>query len=79
MIEFYYVRVVTALKGGAFVDSQDIRFTSRRSAQDAAETLQMDFDEDADPKRAYILGADGVPVEAAGRSKMSPMKSIRRA
>lgn len=79
MTEFYYMVVVTAVKGGSFEASQLIRFSTKRSAQDAAEALQMDFDEDCDPKRAYILGADGVPIDAAGRSKMSPMKSIKRA
>lgn len=82
MTEFHYVQVVTALNpkaGGGWLVGQEIRFSSRRSAQDAAEALQLDFDEDCDPKRAYVLGPDLVPVEAAGRSKMSPMKSIRRA
>lgn len=79
MTEFFYMRVVEALGNGVFRNSQDIRFSTKKSAQDAAESLQMDFDEDCEPKRAYILGPDMVPIEVAGRSTMSPIKSLRRA
>jgi len=77
MNDFFYVRVVEALGNGVFRNSQDIRFSTKKSAQEAAESLQMDFDEDCEPKRAYILGPDMVPVNAAGRAKSSAMKSIR--
>lgn len=67
MTEYFYLRVVTAYKGGQFTASQDIRFSSRLGARKEAERLQEEFDLDCEPKRAYVLGPDLVPVEAAGR------------
>lgn len=78
MTEFFYMRVVEALGGGVFQDIQDIRFSSKKSAQEAAEGLQADFDDACEPKRVYILGADRVVIDAAGKAKMGPMKSLRR-
>lgn len=63
----FYVRVVTAQKGGGFVASQDIPVISGlRTAVDTAEALQSDFDADCEPSRAYVLDATRVAIVAAG-------------
>jgi hypothetical protein len=63
----FYVRVVTARKGGEFYASQDIPVISGlRTAVETAEMLQADFDADCEPSRAYVLDAGRIAIVAAG-------------
>lgn len=70
----FSLRVVTAHPGNVFTASPDVQFATKRSAQDAAERLQEAFDEDCEPRRAYVVDACGVAVEAAGR----PARAFRK-
>jgi hypothetical protein len=66
-----YVVTITACHGGAFVAGEAIRFGSLQSAVDECESLQSNFDADCEPRRAYVVGADEVPVWA-GRARGKP-------
>lgn len=72
----FAVRVVTALPGGRFTAAGDIELDSKRACVAQAERMQTEFDEDCDPKRAYVIAPDGVPVQAAGVPEWHPRRML---
>jgi len=68
-----HVQIVTACRGGAFVAGDPMRFGSLQSAVAEAESLQRDFDIDAEPRRVYVLDGAGVAVWAGGARGRPPM------
>lgn len=63
----FSIRVVTALRGGAFQTTAEFGVGDHYfSALSRADALQADIDAEAFPTRAYVLGADGVPIYAGG-------------
>jgi hypothetical protein len=68
-VEVFYVQVVTALPRGRFVEGEPIRFDSRKLANETCEQFQAEFDQDCDPKRAYVLDSTKVPVRAGGERR----------
>jgi hypothetical protein len=67
--EIFYVRVVTAHPGGTFTNRDVSRFDSRKLANETCEQLQAEFDEDAEPRRVYVLDSMMVPLRAGGERK----------
>ena len=70
----FYVRIVTTHKGGA-TSQTEMRFTSMESAIETVDRLQADFDADAEPKRAYVLDRDWVPIAAGGERPTNRKRS----
>jgi hypothetical protein len=67
-----YVQIVTAHRGGTFTAGEAMRFGSLQSAVEECETLQADFDCDAEPRRVYVLDAGRAPVWAGGARGKPP-------
>jgi hypothetical protein len=61
----YYVRVVTAHRGGEFTYGGEMRFASLESAMATARRLQAEFDADGEPRRVYLVDSAGVAFAAA--------------
>jgi hypothetical protein len=76
-IETHYVRIVTTHRGGATTEN-DIRFNSQHAAIEACDKLQAEIDEDAEPKRCFVLDASMVPIHAGGERRSSPNRSQQR-
>jgi hypothetical protein len=74
--ELCYIQIVTAHRGGAFSAGQAMRFGSLRSAVDECETLQADFDADAEPRRVYVLDAGKIPIWAGGARGVAPGREL---
>jgi hypothetical protein len=68
-----FVRIVTARPGGTFTYAEDMRFGSLRSAVETCDRLQKEIDADAEPRRAYVLGPDRIPIWAGGARGSSPV------
>ena len=60
------VRVMHTNADGSVVCTEETRFASFEAAMREAERLQRRFDEDCEPKRAFVCDRDGVPIRAAG-------------
>jgi hypothetical protein len=70
--EICYVQIVTAHRGGIFTAGQTMRFGSYRSAVEECESLQRDFDTDAEPRRVYVLDAGKIPIWAGAARGIAP-------
>jgi hypothetical protein len=62
----YYIRVVTAHRGGTFTYGGEMRFATLESAMATARRLQAEFDADCEPRRVYLVDSAGVAFAAAG-------------
>lgn len=72
----FAVRVVTAHKGGRFTEAGDIALDSKRACVAQAERMQAEFDQDCDPKRAYVIAPDGIAIAAAGTPEWHPRRML---
>jgi hypothetical protein len=73
--DLVFVVIVTAHRGGGFSEGERMRFGSLQSAVDESESLQTDFDTDAEPRRVYVLDASRVPIWAGGARGRPPAAS----
>ena len=60
------LRVMRTNADGSVACAEETRFSSFESAMREAEGLQRRFDEDCEPKRAFVCDRNGVPIRAAG-------------
>lgn len=67
IIYCFSVSVVRAEGGGEYSSYIDAAKLDRQTAVRRAEQLQNYICTDCRPCRVYVLGADGIPVYAAGR------------
>jgi hypothetical protein len=74
-LEIFFVRIVTTHKGGATSDSEDIRFATRESAIATADKLQAEFDEDCEPRRAYVFDWHRIAIAAGGEPAANRRRS----
>jgi hypothetical protein len=78
ILDVCYDQIVTARRGGAFAAGGAMRFGSLQTAVAECESLQRDFDADAEPRRVYVLDA-GRDVFATGTRAMIKLTAERRA
>ena len=62
----FYVQAVKALGKGKYEPFTPVRFDTFEGAKTTCEKLQVDFDDDAEPIRVYVLDSLGIPVHAGG-------------
>jgi hypothetical protein len=65
-LDAFYLVIVTAKPRGEFTRSGEMRFASLESALTMARRLQAEFDEDCEPKRAYVMDSRGIAHYAGG-------------
>lgn len=75
----YTVIVVTVQRGGQHIGSVDLASDDFNLMRQRAESLTEGFMDRCEPRRAYVLGRDGVPCYAGGRPRMSAMAGLRSA
>lgn len=72
----FSIRVVTAIAGGTFQTTAEFGVGDHYfAALRRADALQTDIDAEAFPARAYVLGADGVPIYAGGAPDLAQRRA----
>lgn len=72
------MKVIKALPGGVFEDGSEFNCDSVQHACQAADRLQREFDNDADPCRTYVYkGEDLVPIYAGLADNLEGYNDVR--